>query len=233
MQTPLQRRVARASRISDSDYLVMRPLSAQIYQQCAYLHGCVLDLGCGNQPYRNFLVNASQYVAYDIDPVASSPEVVGVAQVLPFKQGSFDGILSTQVLEHVPKPWVMVDEIARVLRPNGLLVLSAPLSWRLHEQPYDFYRYTRYGLISLLQQSGLKVLDIFPQGGVWTHIGQMMNNTMWRGNPRKYSPGWISRKLGTVAINKTCTRLDQIWPDEEDTLNYVVFAQKADLLTAS
>lgn len=224
MGTAVQRRVASAPRPWDVDYLVMAPLSAQLARQCARLRGRVLDLGCGNRPYRPFLVNATGYVAYDLDPLGSSPEVVGRAQRLPFQAAAFDGVLCTQVLEHVPEPWAMLDEVARVLRPGGTLVLSAPLAWRLHEQPHDFFRYTSYGLVSLLARSGLEAVAIYPQGGVWAHIGQTLNNTLWRRPPRRLTPGWVALRLATVAINQGFALLDRLWPDEEDTLNYVAVA---------
>ena len=67
------------------------------------------------------------------------PDLFYDGRELPFGEASIDGILSTQVLEHVPNPSAYIMEAKRVLRPGGYLVMSVPFVWQEHEQPYDFF----------------------------------------------------------------------------------------------
>jgi len=183
----LQRKSTLKLRVWHPDYLVYSTLLPTLAQFCINLQGSLLDLGCGNSPYRPLLTNVSHYVPYDLTTTASKPDIVGVAQNLPFHSCSFDNVLCTQFLEHVPDPWYMLKEIHRVLRPEGKLLLSAPQAWRLHEEPFNFYRYTKYGLQYFVQEAGLQMVETVPQGGVWLLLGQSLNNTLWQRIPVKYS----------------------------------------------
>lgn len=208
-----------------ADYLSTSVLQQHLMVAFPHLHGRLLDLGCGNSPYRPLLTNISSYVPYDIDATGSKPAVVGMAERLPFAENSFDSILSTQVLEHVAEPWHLLEEVARVLRPNGRLLLSAPQAWRLHEEPYDYYRYTHYGLRYLLKRVGLDVISYQPLGGTWLLIGQIMNNALWRTSHPKYSAAWWGSTLTTSLINLVSPILDRTFYDPADTINYLVLAQ--------
>jgi SAM-dependent methyltransferase len=175
------------------------------------------------------LTQIQTYTGFDITESQTKPNVIGISEHLPFASEYFDSVLCTQVLEHVARPWLALQEIGRVLRKDGLLLLSAPKSWRLHEEPYDYYRYTKYGLSFLLQQSNLQIIHMKPQGGVWTNIGASIINTVWRKPARKYWPTWLIRMVFTVALNATFASADRIWLDEDDTYNYVVLAKKVSL----
>jgi SAM-dependent methyltransferase len=193
--------------------------------------GHVLDLGCGNSPYRSQLTGAARYLGCDLDSAANA-EVVCVADALSFAARSFDGVLCTQVIEHVPEPWRVAEEIARVLRPGGRLLLSAPQAWRLHEKPHDYYRFTRYGLAHLLARAGLRVLGVEAQGGMWRLVGQAVNNWLWERHHRRGSWRWVMSRVLSVAlgtpVNVLCAALDAVFDDPDDTLNLVVWAEKPD-----
>jgi len=212
------------------DYLAGTALQRDLADAGATLTGRLLDLGCGNSPYRALLPHITAYVPYDRDPAGSRAQVVGVAGTLPFASASFDSVLCTQVLEHVPEPGPVLDEIARVLRPGGRVVLSAPQAWRLHEEPHDYYRYTRYGLAHLFGRAGLRVLECRPQGGAWLLVGQIVNNWLWRPRFRRGSPGWaLSRAVsvaGSLLVNSLVPLLDRVFSDPADTYNYVVTAER-------
>ncbi len=223
----LQRKSTLKLRMWHPDYLVYSALLPALAQFCVKLQGSLLDLGCGNSPYRPLLTNVLHYVPYDLTTTASRPDVVGVAQNLPFHSCSFDSVLCTQVLEHVPDPWYMLKEVHRVLRPGGKLLLSAPQAWRLHEEPFDFYRYTKYGLHYLVQEAGLQMIETIPQGGVWLLLGQSLNNTLWQKIPAKYSMWWFVYIVRTLCINVAFSACNQLWEDNGDTLNYVILACKS------
>ena len=70
------------------------------------------------------------------------------------------------MLEHVPFPLKLLEEARRVLKPNGILILTCPQTYWLHEAPRDFYRFTRYGLVELLEnQAGFQIHSLRPIGG--------------------------------------------------------------------
>ena len=141
-------------------YFARRGLLCELRPLLAGLTGEVLDVGCGRKPYRAF-VPAVRYVGLDIDsPVTRA---LGAADVLydgrrfPLPDASFDGVLCSQVFEHVFNPEEFLGEIRRVLRPGGCLVLTVPFVWDEHEQPHDFARYSSFGLKALLERNGFEV----------------------------------------------------------------------------
>lgn len=129
----------------------------------------VLDIGCGHKPYRDLFPNARHW-GMDHGSVDTSPDVVGDALCIPIKDGSFDIVFATQVIEHVTNPNVMVRECKRVLRPNGCLILSGPFFWPLHEEPYDFFRFTRYGFEQMVKDAGFLQWQILEDGGDWARL---------------------------------------------------------------
>jgi SAM-dependent methyltransferase len=140
----------------------------------------VLDVGCGLQPYRPFLDPArTEYTGVDREGPLCNPTVVGDAENLPFPDHHFDVVFSNQVLEHVVDPKRALQEAVRVLRPGGRLILSVPGVWPAHEVPYDYWRFTRYGLVHLLEGLGIQQ-RLVPLGGIWATIGQMLNLTLYR-----------------------------------------------------
>jgi SAM-dependent methyltransferase len=139
----------------------------------------LLDVGAGEQPYRE-LFGHVQYVTTDwansVHPGARRVDVVGPADDLPIADRSFDAVVSTQVLEHVAEPASVLRELHRLLIPGGRIFLTLPLAWELHEEPFDFYRYTRYGISHLLRASGFTDVDARPRNDCFTTIAQLMRN---------------------------------------------------------
>ena len=144
-------------------YFARRGLHEALLGLLPELRGEVLDVGCGTKPYET-LVPAARYVGLDYD----LPDIraAGVADLLydggrfPIADASFDGVLCTQVLEHVFTPEDFLREIARVLRPGGVLVLTVPFVWDEHSQPHDFGRYSSFGLRALLARTGFEVASL-------------------------------------------------------------------------
>ena len=134
-----------------------------------YAHGILLDIGCGEKPYQQLTKNlVSLHIGLDHPNSLHSKQQVdifGTAYETGLATNSVDTVLCTVVLEHLERPQDAINEIYRVLRPNGYVILSAPLFWHLHEEPRDFYRYTKYGLAHLFQTAGLEVIQINPLSG--------------------------------------------------------------------
>ena len=116
----------------------------------------VLDAGSGRAPYRKLFGHAAyetaDFVAVKGKKYRKPDYVCDLATIPSRTRGST--MLLTQVLEHLPEPAVVLAELHRVMKPGGTLWLTAPLFYAEHERPYDFYRYTRYGLQHLLEGAG-------------------------------------------------------------------------------
>ena len=141
--------------------IARRALRREIAAASSELHGRLLDVGCGTQPYRELLSHC-QYVGLDIDSPRTRLLAVADAYYdgtrFPFDDASFDSVLCNQVLEHVFNPNEFVSEIRRVLSPNGRLLLTVPFVWDEHEQPWDYARYSSFGLRALLERNGFQIL---------------------------------------------------------------------------
>lgn len=123
----------------------------------------VLDAGAGDAPYRNFFSHTHYETAdfCEVDkPYYSDITYVCDLRSVPVQSGRYDLILLTQVLEHCPEPKDVLQEMFRLLKPGGIMWLSAPLFYEEHETPYDFYRYTQFGFRYLLEQAGFSILSI-------------------------------------------------------------------------
>jgi len=139
----------------------------------------VLDAGAGDAPYGGLFAHCDYRTSdWENSPHAGarSADVIGSLDALPLEDATFDAVMITQVLEHVRDPLAVLGELHRVVRPGGSLWLTAPLVWELHEEPYDFFRYTRYGLESLIGAAGFAEIDVRPLGGYFTTVGQLLRN---------------------------------------------------------
>jgi SAM-dependent methyltransferase len=108
----------------------------------------LLDLGCGKVPfYARYREYVSETVCVDWSNSLHGNGHVDaecdLTQELPFADASFDTILLSDVLEHIPAPERLWREMARLLKPGGELLSSVPFFYWLHEEPYDYYRYTK------------------------------------------------------------------------------------------
>jgi SAM-dependent methyltransferase len=195
-----------------------------------YASGVLVDFGCGNKPYYDFFRSKVQrYIGCDI--TQNSFEDVEILfqpdSPLPLGDGSADTVLSTQVLEHVSDPVKYLREAGRLLKTGGYIILTCPGAYMLHEEPNDFFRYTRYGLESLLSREGMKIVRIDPAGGAWRVIGQtFLNHQTYR---RMMKIPLVSNLLyyaWDISINLICGFLDRVNTNTLETVNYMVIAEK-------
>lgn len=188
--------LAPARRLRSPDYLHYRSLYRELHHRRDRLQGVVVDVGCGNQPYRSMLTPAAvRYIGADVTAPGSSADVEIVNDQLVLDDRVADAVLCTQVLEHSPRPQVLLCDIARVLRPGGTVVLTVPFYWPHHEEPHDYFRFTRYGLALLCEQAGLAVEEMVPCGGRWSVAGLA---AIHAGNGR----------ILRLAVNASCGLLD-------------------------
>lgn len=143
-------------------YLARTALWCSIREYSFYLEGRLLDVGCGTKPYAK-LLNVTSYIGLDLDNERCRN--LGFADdfydgtVFPYKNESFDSVLCNQVLEHIFFPDSFIVELARVIKPGGRMLITVPFIWDEHEQPNDYARYTTYGLKSILERNGFRVIE--------------------------------------------------------------------------
>lgn len=141
----------------------------------------VLDAGAGDAQYRELFAQ-HQYESADFQqvdkPYHDNTYVCDLAKI-PVESSRYDLVLMTQVLEHLPEPFDVLRELRRVLRPDGTLYLSCPLYFEEHEKPYDFYRFTTYGLRHLLGKAGFHVVEIAWLEGYLGTISHQLKVASW------------------------------------------------------
>jgi SAM-dependent methyltransferase len=136
-----------------------------------FANGRLLDIGCGKMPYKTIFKNkVTEYIGIDINSeVADIKEDFLKSKIV---NSSFDTVLCTQVLEHTPEPQAFLNKINKVLKKNGMLILTVPFTGSLHEIPHDYFRYTKYGLEYMLGKAGFKVIYLKEEGNWISAIGQ-------------------------------------------------------------
>ena len=127
-----------------------------------HVRGRTLDIGCGSKPYQH-LFDASEYVGMELYSKAAAhakkADVHYDGISFPFGKETFDSVVSTQVIEHVPDPGRFLSRVHEVLKPDGVLLLSVPLLWVEHEQPMDFRRYSSFGLKAVIEEADFRIIE--------------------------------------------------------------------------
>jgi SAM-dependent methyltransferase len=189
-----------------------KPLLRVLQQKLSVLRGKVLDVGCGMQPYRVFLhAELCDYTGLDREGPYARPDVIGSVEQLPFDNQTFDHVLSTQVLEHVRDPLSALRECERVLKPGGTIVFTVPGVWPAHEVPFDYWRFTRYGVRSLLEQAQFEQIAIESAGGFWASVGQLLNLELQRARLLRDLVPLVNLGAGWLDTQRTSEELALAW----------------------
>lgn len=180
----------------------------------------MLDIGCGNKPYEKlFNKYSTEYVGCDI--IQSSLEKVDIvcdALDIPVENDSFQTVFSTQVIEHVGDHNKLIQEANRVLEKGGHFIVSGPMYWHLHEDPHDYFRFTKHGFKFILERGGFEVVETLANGGKWATLGQMIIHTF---------PSFIIKYARVrQLINVIFDKLDNKYYNDYNTMNYVIVAKK-------
>ena len=154
------------SPITYSNYIVLKS------ELSAYVKGRVLDAGAGNLTAKPILTRLCEsYLSLDIERRNVDVDMIDDIQTLSsIADSSFDTVYSSQVLEHVPRPWDAIKQIYRILKRDGYAVVTVPHLSALHEEPYDFYRYTPHSLEYLFSREGFQVIKIKNMGGLLSFV---------------------------------------------------------------
>lgn len=204
----------------------------------------VLDIGAGSCPYRH-LFRHCDYKTHDFQQLQSdqllgkqgygSIDYVSDITAIPVPQESFDVILCTEVLEHVPEPIEAVKEFARILKPDGRLLLTAPLGSGLHQEPYHFYGgYTPHWYQKFLVEAGFERVTVQPNGGFYTHFAQesirfALFLVPWRSwRHLIFMPLWLLMLPWCIIVAPLVARpLDHLDATKSFTVGYFVTARKS------
>lgn len=179
--------------------------------------GRLLDVGCGRKPYEPiFRPYVNEYVGIENEATlaATADSASGAADCyydgnrLPFEDASFDTVISVSVLEHTPAPHQLFREMTRVLKPGGRMIQHVPFSFRLHEEPHDYYRFTHHALRALCTENGLSVKEIVAQGTLWTVIGHKMTTYLAF---RVARMGQVAQSLNKLGMEKKQSQGCRFW----------------------
>lgn len=246
MHTPLKEKIREAgfrpsalSCLINPSYIIRRELFRAISLHSNQAHGELLDFGCGSKPYEALFSNVSHYVGCDIessghDHATSKVDYFYDGMVLPFRDASFDWVVSFEVIDDIFNLDVILKELHRVTKPGGFLLLTTPFCWQEQEAPYDFARYTSYGLPHILERSGFHVVDYQKTGSYTLCIFQLIQYYLYQYIfPKKFK---INRLLTPVVIfplTVVAYGLNAILPKSKDFfLNSVVLCERKAALRA-
>lgn len=156
--------------IERHNFLIVR-IAQRCIEQFPY-QGRVVDLGCGRAYYKEIVLRtADEYIGVDWQNSMHNGSNVDVfadlTKPLPLDDAYADTVISFYVLEHLPEPDLFLSECSRILRPGGMLYMLVPFLWQVHEEPFDYYRYTHYGIRYLLEKYGFSEIDIKAETGFW------------------------------------------------------------------
>lgn len=159
--------------------------------------GIMVDIGCSKKPYQSiFAPYVSQHIGVDL---ADSPhgtsmvDVIGSAYNTNLKDSSCDVVLCTEVLEHLEEPLTAVKEMNRILKHKGIVILTVPFFWHIHEAPRDFYRYSKYGLHYLFEQAGFEIIEIRPLTGYIITFAQLSIYFL-----KRFQTGYVLQTIGRL-----------------------------------
>ena len=196
-----------------------------------FASGNLLDLGCGNVPlyllYRE-LVDTVTCVDWhnDSEAICFADELHDIENSIPFSSESFETIILSDVLEHISKPQELLHEINRTLVPGGHLIANVPFFYWIHEQPNDFYRYTRYALETLLTRAGLKPVKLIEIGGTPEVLLDLLSksvvNIKYIGKPMAQCLQFLGGAFYSTALGKRVSSRSSA----KTPLGYFFVAQK-------
>lgn len=156
-------------------WLAIKDLRADLRRVLLPLKGRILDVGCGDKPYQDWIGQAEEYIGIDVCVHPKVDIVVDPMKPWPFEPNSFDVILCTQVMEHVAWVEQLLTTIQHVLKPGGTLIISAPFIYNEHGIPEDYRRFSIHGMKHLVSDK-FQIVEEKIQGGIGSTVGTLCLN---------------------------------------------------------
>jgi SAM-dependent methyltransferase len=211
-------------------YIARKNLLVGIKAYGKMITGKTLDIGCGSKPYEKHF-SSTKYLGLEIETQTNLTEKKADfyydGKTFPFENQSFDSAISNQVLEHVFTPNDFLSEVHRILKSDGLLLITVPFVWDEHEQPYDYARYSSFGLKYLLESNGFEIIKQNKLGHPIEVILQLINDYIYK--ITKDIP--IIKQLTTLFVSSLISvagvLLSKILPSNQDLfLDNIILAKK-------
>lgn len=200
-----------------------------------YLTGRLIDIGCGEKPLASLAEKyVSSHVGVDHAETLHRKDKIDIfapSHDIPVDDESFDCALCTAVLEHVEEPGQSIAECSRILKCGGVAIYTAPFIWNLHEEPRDFFRFSKYGLAYLFQTNGFQILELKALSGFWVTGSIALTHYLWQLRRKKgwitlFKPLFLLISPFVLLIQAVAYLLDHIDKREEWTWMYLVVAKK-------
>lgn len=215
--------------------IIRAGLFVSISRIAPQISGKVLDFGCGSKPYELLFQHACQYVGTDIavsghDHSSSRIDVFYDGKSLPFDDDAFDSVVSFEVFEHIPNTKCILQEIHRVLKPNGRLLMSVPFGWHEHEIPFDYQRFTSFGIRYLLESHGFKIIQLDKTTTSVLAIFQLLTAYLSHNlAPKMRVLSWLFQLFVVFPLNGIAISLNSFLPRNYDFFcNLVILAERVE-----
>ena len=214
------------------NWLANHKIIAALERARSHARGVLLDVGCGARPFAwLFEGRVQRYLGMDLPSSRflgdRPPDAYARGERLPVRDGSVDTVLGLSMVTYFPEPGELVAEAHRVLRPGGTLLLEFTQMAPLHDEPHDYFRFTRYGAAHLLERAGFEPLDFIPIGGLMSRVGLSAIAALNRINrgPTRVLTELPVRAL-YVVLQVGFEALDRLFFDPREVLAHLAIARK-------
>lgn len=224
-----------APSITNPFYIIRKSLLKNIRSLSGNLSGKLLDFGCGSKPYKS-LFHVTEYIGVDFENEGhphdnEQIDVYYDGRNLPFEDKYFDSVLCSEVFEHVFNLEDTLNEINRVMKMGGNILITCPFVWNEHEVPFDYARYTRFALKNILTKSGFEITHFIKSGNFITTITQLKIMYFYTAFGKRWYKHFLSRVifkfLFVLIPNLIGLLINKIYKaDDTLYLNNVLIAKK-------
>lgn len=213
-------------------YFARRGLYKAVCELSGDMRGRILDVGCGTKPYRSLFILATEYIGLELDTennrLSKNADFFYDGKTFPFTDESFDCLVLNQVFEHVFNPQQFMAELNRVVRVDGLFLITVPFAWDEHEQPYDYARYSSFGLKAVLAEGGFEVVQAKKTAADLSVIFQLINAYLFKLTVSKSTLlNYLSCLFLMAPFNILGSVISKLLPANQDLyLDNVILARK-------